>query len=86
MLNICPFNEYKNILGVATKGVHKYRFLNTAIVDYILTIGLSCFTTFLTNVPLVLTTIMWLIISIILHILFGVETNTLKYLGIVCKS
>jgi hypothetical protein len=84
-MNICPFSKYKNILGIIGKGVHKYRFLNTAIIDYILTIIIACITTYFSNIPLVLTTIMWLVIGIILHILFGVETNTLKYLRILCK-
>lgn len=85
-MNICPFSKYKNILGIIEKGVHKYRFLNTAIIDYILTIITACVTTYFSKIPLVLTTIMWLILGIILHILFGVQTNTLKYLGIICKS
>ncbi len=85
MLNICPFNEYKNILGVATKGVHKYRFLDTAIVDYILTIIISCITTYFSKIPLVLTTFIWLSLGIVLHTLFGIETNTIKYLGLLCN-
>ena len=86
MITICPFSKYKNILGIINKGVHQYRFLDTAIIDYILAIVLSCITTYFSNIPLVLTTIVWLIIGIILHMLFGVETNTLKYLGLLCKS
>ena len=85
-MNICPFSKYKNILGIIEKGVHKYRFLNTAIIDYILTIITACITTYFSKIPLVLTTIMWLVLGIILHILFGVQTNTLKYLGIICQS
>ncbi len=84
-MNICLFKKYKDILGVPNQGLHKYRFLNTAIVDYIMTIGLASATTYFTKIPLVLTTIVWLIVSIILHILFGVKTNTTKYLGIKCN-
>ena len=85
MLNICPFNEYKNVLGVATKGVHKYRFLNdTAILDYFLAILFAMFVTWVTKIPLVLTTVFVLILGIIVHYLFGIPTNTLKYLGITC--
>ena len=85
-MTICPFSKLGSIFGVVNEGIHKYRFLNTAIIDYILTIIIACITTYFSNIPLVLTTIMWLVIGIILHILFGVETNTLKYLGILCKS
>ena len=80
----CPFSKYKNILGVPGKGAHKYQFLDTAIVDYIMTLIGAIITTYFSHIPLVLTTIFWFIMGIILHILFGVETSTLKYLGIKC--
>ena len=38
MVNRCPFSKYKHILGIPKKGVHRYRLLGTAIIDYILTI------------------------------------------------
>jgi len=81
----CPFEKYKHILGVPKKGAHSYRFLNTAVVDYLLTILGAILTTYWFQIPLVLTTIFWFIAGIILHILFGVPTNTTKYLGIHCK-
>ena len=81
---LCPFQKYKHILGIPGKGPHKYRFLNCAMVDYILTICLAILLTVISNVPLVLTTIFSFIIGIILHILFGVPTNTTNYLGIKC--
>lgn len=81
----CPFEKYKHILGVPNKGVHSYRFLNTAVVDYIMTLLAAILTTYWFQIPLVLTTIFWFIAGIILHILFGVPTNTTKYLGIHCK-
>ena len=80
----CPFSKYKHILGIPKKGAHSHRFLNTAIVDYILTIILAIIITLLTKIPLVLTTIFSFILGILLHILFGVPTNTTKYLGISC--
>ena len=86
MVNIdCPFKLYKNILGMPGKGAHKYRFLNTPIVDYVLTIVGAVITTYLTMIPLPLTTIVWFIMGIASHILFGVETETLKFLGVRCS-
>ena len=85
-MSVCPFSKYKDILGVIGTGVHKYKFLNTAIFDYTITIIAACITTYFSNIPLVLTTIAWFTMGIILHILFGVETSTLTYLGISCKS
>jgi hypothetical protein len=80
----CPFSKYRNIFGIPGKGVHKYQFLDTAIVDYVLTLILAALATYFSKIPLVLTTIFMFITGIILHILFGVETSTLKYLGIKC--
>ena len=81
---MCIFSKYKDIFGEAGKGVHSYRFLNTALVDYILTILGAILLTYLTDIPLVLTTIGLLVLGLILHYLFGVNTNSLKYLGITC--
>ena len=82
---MCIFKKYKNVLGVPKEGVHKLRFLDTALNDYIGTILLAIMLTFFTKIPLVLSTIMLFIVGEILHYLFGVETNTLKYLNISCK-
>tara|TARA_B000000557_G_scaffold253505_1_gene242663 strand:+ start:636 stop:887 length:252 start_codon:yes stop_codon:yes gene_type:complete len=81
----CPYSQYKYIFGKPNEGVHSIRFGDTAIVDYLLTIFLAMITTLITKIPLVLTTIVWLIIGIILHFLFGIQTAALKYLGIKCQ-
>ena len=81
---MCIFSEYKNIFGKVGEGVHKYRFLNVAVVDYYLTIVFAMFITYITDIPLLLTTTGLLLFSILFHYLFGVQTNTLKYLGIKC--
>ena len=85
MTNIkCPLSAYRDMLGVPGKGVHAYRFLGTAAVDYVLTIVGACITTYLAGVPLPLTTIAWFIMGMVCHVIFGVETDTLKFLGIKC--
>jgi len=81
---LCLLNKYKDILGVPLQGIHKYRLLDTAIVDYIQSLILAVLITYKTKIPLVLTTILVLVISIISHMIFGVETNTIKYLGLQC--
>lgn len=80
----CPLIKYNKIFGVAGKGLHSYQILNTAIVDYILTILGAFLLTYLTGVPVVLTTIILLILGIILHVLFGIPTEAVKYLGLLC--
>ena len=81
---MCIFSEYKNLFGEIGKGAHKYRFLNTAMVDYYLTILFAMLIAYITDIPLLLTTVGLLLLSILFHYLFGVQTNTLKYLGIKC--
>ena len=81
----CPFSKYKNLLGIPLTGIHKYRIFNTAIVDYIMALIFAAIVTFFTQIPLVLTTIFVLILGIILHMMFGVDTSTLKFLGLTCK-
>ena len=83
-MNLCPLKIYKNILGIPRKGTHSYRIMDVALVDYILTILLSFITTYISKIPIVITTILWFSISIFIHMLFGVETNTIKYLGLSC--
>jgi hypothetical protein len=41
-------------------------------------------TTSVTGFPLVLSTILWFIIGILSHILFGINTSVLKYMNIKC--
>ena len=81
---MCIFSQYKDIFGKVGSGAHKYRFMNAAIVDYAVTILGAILITYLTDIPLVLTTIGLFILGILLHYLFGVETTTMKYLGIKC--
>ena len=83
-MNNCPLSTFKNIFGSTKTGLHKFRFNNTAIFDYIITIIIAMLTSYFSNIPLVISTIGWLLIGFILHIIFGVQTHTLTYLGIKC--
>jgi len=82
---MCIFKKYKNILGVPKQGIHKIRFLDTALNDYIGTILIAILITFFSKIPLVLSTIISFISGEVLHYLFGVETNSLKYLKFICE-
>lgn len=55
---------------------------NTVAFDYIMTILGAIWITYITNVPLVITTISLFIFGEILHYWFDIPTNTLKYLHI----
>jgi len=80
--NRMVFCDAKDVLGEPGKGVHSYRFYGIAIVDYVMTIVLAIVTTMITGVPLTITTIGWFMLSIVLHILFCVDTTTRKWIGI----
>ena len=62
----------KNIFGQPRLGVHKYRILDTPMVDYIGSILIAMAISYSTNISLVLTTIFVFVISIILHYIFDV--------------
>ena len=51
-----PFESYKEIFGQIGKGIHQYRFMGTAIVDYIMTIIGSIFLSYVLKIPLELMT------------------------------
>ena len=81
----CPLSKYKDLFGKPGTGTHQYRFMDTAILDYVITIAAAIVISYVTKVPLVLMTIILFSLGIIVHILVGIETNTTKYLGITCK-
>ena len=83
-MGYCPFQRFKHIFGKPNKGVHSLRILDTAIIDYILTILLAFLLAWITGVPVVIMTIIVFIIGIILHMLFGLNTNSVKFLGLTC--
>lgn len=83
-MTLCPFSKHKHILGVPGEGFHESHFLGTAVLDYIATIILAIVTTLITRIPLVLTTIAWFVIGLILHVLFAVPTDAVKFLGLNC--
>jgi hypothetical protein len=83
-VNSCPFSKFRDIFGVPGQGVHALKFKGTSLVDYFLTIVLAFLITAATGWPLVLTTIGALVLGVLLHALFGVNTETVKALGLSC--
>ena len=79
---VCIFEKYKDAFGKPGKGVHKYRLLNTAVVDYVLSIIMAIILAYLTKIPLVITTIGVLVAGILSHILFCVDTNVMKFISL----
>jgi len=74
-------SKYKNIFGPPGTGVHQYKFRGTSLVDYFMTIAGAFLITYFTDIPLVITTICLLLFGIILHWLFGLNTEVLKFIS-----
>ena len=83
-MTLCPFIKFDKILGTPDKGFHKFRILNSALVDYVGTLIAAFVLAYLTQIPIVLTTIALFILGIIVHTLFGIPTEAVKYLGLHC--
>jgi len=79
MQSLCTF---KNIFGKPGKGVHSYRFMGVAVVDYALTILLAIVVTKLTDIPLVISTIICFAVGILFHTIFCVPTQATVFLGL----
>ena len=80
----CPLfdmSAYKDIFGKPGEGLHKYKIMSTSIVDFILSIMGALLITYFTNIPLVITTIGVLLLGILLHYIFGVNTEVAKYMS-----
>ena len=79
-MNICIFSKYRHILGKENKGIHSFKFMNVSMVDYLLTIVLAFFISYITQIPVEIATIISFFLGIVSHLLFGVETTTTKYI------
>lgn len=75
-MNLC---KYKNIFGVPGTGIHAWKFHGTSLADYFMTIMGAFIITYVTKIPLVITTIALFLLGILLHYIFCVPTQTIKY-------
>ena len=78
-MSYIDFSQYKNIFGEPGKGLHQYKFKGTSLVDYGLTILGAFIVTYYTDIPLVITTIVLLILGILFHSLFRIRTQALRF-------
>jgi len=83
-MKFCPYKQYADIFGVPGQGPHSFRILDTPVVDYIGTILLAMILTKLTDIPLLISTIIMFVLALVLHILFGVQTPSTRFLGFTC--
>ena len=73
--------QYKDIFGKPRTGLHKYRVFDAPIIDYvgsvIIAIGLSKWL----HLHIMVSLLLVLIMSIVMHHIFGVDTNTQRFLN-----
>jgi hypothetical protein len=69
------FCKYRHIFGEERKGFHSYRFLDIAIGDFILTAIVSLCIAYLFNASFLTTLLVALILGILAHRLFCVNTK-----------
>lgn len=72
------FCEYKDIFGKPNTGVHSYRIFDIAIVDLLLTIIAAIIISYVINANVFIVLIVLLVIGIVLHRIFCVETTLNK--------
>lgn len=81
MKGYCPMKQYNELFG---KIRQRKSYFNVIGLDNMMTIVGAIFITYLFNIPFPISIISLYIIGIVFHMLFGVQTKTLTYLGITC--
>ena len=81
---MCIFKKYKDLFGKPGTGVHKYKIFDVIIVDNLINLILSILMKYFMNIPFELSIIIVYILGLLFHYLFGVETESMKYLGLKC--
>jgi hypothetical protein len=74
----CPFKKFKNIFGKEGEGVHSIRIFNLAVIDIILTIIGAIIISYYIKINFWIVFIILILIGIILHRLFCVNTTINK--------
>ena len=70
--------KYRDIFGKVGTGVHSLRFFNFAVVDTLLTLLLAYIINYFLKTNLLIVFIVLIILSIIIHRIFCVETTLTK--------
>ena len=74
----CP----STLLGEPGKGVHAARFFGFALNDTLMTIAAALITSYVFNIVWWKSMIAWFVAGEILHVLFCVDTEFLKVIGV----
>lgn len=77
---MCLFSKWKNILGVPKEGVHRIRLFGLALTDLVLTIILAIIISYWKDWNLIVVFLSLMLLSILIHLLFCVDTALIKLL------
>lgn len=78
-MNLC---KYRDIFGKPNEGVHSMRFLGLAFVDLFLTFVLAVIISYKYEYNIIFVFVFLMVLSIVIHKLFCVDTALLKKLKI----
>jgi hypothetical protein len=81
MKGYCPFNAFSDLFGNVGQ---REKYLNVVGLDNIMAILGAVLLTYLFDIPFPLSIIGIYTVGILIHMLFGVKTKTIVYLGISC--
>ena len=81
---MCIFKKYKDLFGEPGTSVHKYKIFDVIIVDNLINLILSILMKYFMNIPFELSIIIVYLLGLLFHYLFGVKTESMKYLGLKC--
>ncbi len=82
---MCIFAQYKDIFGKPREGLHGIRLFDFAIVDIIMTIIAGALIGEYLGYNVILVILLLLLLSIPLHMLFGVDSKMIEILKSGCK-
>lgn len=74
----CPFSNYSDIFGKPNTGFHSFRIFNIAINDLLGTILISGLVSYIIKFNFFLVLLIFLMLGILLHRLFCVDTTINK--------
>jgi len=77
---MCVFKDYRHIFGKENEGIHSYRLLNFAIMDIIFTLIGAIILSYFLKIHYFPIFIFLILLGILLHYLFCVETTLNLYL------
>ena len=78
-MNFCRF---KKVFGTPDKGVHSIRFGGVALFDLFLTVLVAYITYWLTDIPITLALVFWIIMGMFMHYLFCVKTSVDEWMAL----